>query len=121
MIRWLSRLFSALWPFGLFVFFVMLALSFEAIPEQQLAQIFGAVVIFCGAVAWLIADWVKPSQDRVNQKLAEIADLLQPYEGMSLKQMPPEVRAEVQRRLGWVAVEVKAPSAPPAGTPEKVG
>jgi hypothetical protein len=117
MIRTLSRLFSAFWPLGLFVFFLLLVLSFSTIPEQIIAQIFGAAVIFCAALAWLIVDWVKPTQKRVNQRLAEMADLLKPYEGMSLKQMPPEVRAEVQRRLGWT---VKAePEKKPEKNPEK--
>lgn len=105
MIRTFSRLFSAFWPLGLFVFFLVLVLSFSTIPERIIAQIFGAAVIFCAALAWLIVDWIKPSQQNVNQKLAEMADLLKPYEGMSLKQMPPEVRAEVHRRLGWTIKE----------------
>ncbi len=109
MLRGLSRLFSAFWPIGLFAFFLLIALSFEDIEQDVLAQIFGAIVIFCAALAWLILDWVKPSESRTRQKLAEMADLLRPYEGLSLKQMPPEVQAEVHKRLGWT---IKPPPAP---------
>lgn len=112
MARSISKLYRAFWPLGLFAFFTLIALSFEEIDPEKLAIIFGSVVIGCACTAWLIIDWVKPSESRVKSKLADMEDLLRPYEGMSLKEMPPEVQAEVRRRLGWTE-----PSPPPAPPP----
>jgi len=109
MLRTISKLFTAFWPLGLFAFFVLIVLSFTNIEPEQIAQIFGAVVIGCAALAWLIVDWVKPSEDRVKSALREMSELLAPYEGMKLKDMPPEIQAEVHRRLGWGPEPVKKP------------
>lgn len=112
--RRISRLFRAFWPLGLFIFYLMIVLSFTDIGPELLAQIFGAAVIACAAVAWLIVDWVKPSEHRVRSRLKDMEDLLKPYEGLSLREMPPEVQAEVRLRLGWSAAESPLAPLPPA-------
>jgi hypothetical protein len=115
--RSITKLFRAFWPLGLFVFYSLIVLSFENIDADQLAIIFGSVVVGAACLAWLIIDWVKPSESRVKSKLADMEDLLRPYEGMSLKEMPPEVQAEVRRRLGWSEPVPPAPPSPPASPP----
>lgn len=97
----LHRLFQTLWPFALFIFFVLIALSFSDIPAYLLAQLFGLAVVLSAAVAWLVIDYVRDSDKRVGARLRDISDLLKPYDGMKLSEMPPEVQAEVRKRLQW--------------------
>lgn len=97
----LHRLFQTLWPFALFIFFVLIVLSFSDIPTYLLAQLFGLAVVLSAAVAWLVIDYVRDSDRRVGARLRDISDLLKPYDGMKLSEMPPEVQAEVRKRLQW--------------------
>lgn len=69
----------------------------------MLAQLLGLGVVGAAALMWLVHDYVRDTDSRVKRELEAMADLLAPYEGLKLKQMPPEVQAEVRRRLGWVA------------------
>lgn len=101
MLRRLSRLFSAFWPLGLFAFYVLIVLSFTQIRPEVVAQIFGLSVIICAALAWLVSDFTVVSENRVRTKLRELEDVLAPYEGMKLREMPPEVQAMVRSKLGW--------------------
>lgn len=110
MVRRLSKLFTTFWPFGLLAFFVLIVLSFTHIPPDEVAQIFGLTVVTCAAMAWLLSDYVGNSDNRVHAKLKELEDLLKPYEGMKLKEMPPEVQEAVRVKLGW-SEKPAAPSA----------
>lgn len=101
MVRRLSKLFTAFWPFGLLAFFVLIVLSFTRISPYDVAQIFGLTVIGCAAMAWLVTDYVGGADNRVQTKLKELEDVLKPYEGMKLREMPPEVQALVREKLGW--------------------
>lgn len=97
------NLFRLFWPFGLFIFYLLISLSFTTIDPALLAQLLGLGVAMVAAVMWLVHDYVKDTDHRIKRELEAMADLLAPYEGLKLKQMPPEVQAEVRRRLGWVA------------------
>ena len=103
--RKLDSLFSYLWPFGLVLFFLLISLSFSAIPVEKLAVVFGLSVVACASLAWLLVDSISASQRLLQRRLEEMEDLLKPYEGMKLSQMPPDVQAEVRRRLGWTEVK----------------
>jgi hypothetical protein len=92
---------QAYWPIALFAFFALVVLSLSHIPTAEVAKLFGLVVVTCGAVAWLVNDYVKESDNRVQAKLEEIGDLLKPYDGLKLSEMPQEVQDEVRKRLGW--------------------
>lgn len=107
MVKRLSNLFTTFWPFGLFSFYVLIILSFTEIEPALMAQIFGLSVVAAAAVAWLVIDYVSVSDNRVRTKLKEMESLLKPYEGMKLKEMPPEVQEEVRRRLGWTTPPAK--------------
>lgn len=111
MVRWLSKFFTTYWPFGLLAFFILLALSFTNIEPEAIAQIFGLAVICCAALAWLVSDSISASENRIHAKLKELEDVLKSYEGMKLKEMPPEVQALVRAKLGWTepAAESKKP------------
>lgn len=69
----------------------------------MVAQIFGLALVLCAVTAWLVHDYVKETDNRVRRELDDMSDLLKPYDGMKLKDMPPEIQAEVKRRLGWIA------------------
>lgn len=112
LVRLIVRYFRAYWSIGLFGYFALIALSLEDISPHLISQLFGLVVVLCGAVAWLVNDYVAESDNRVRARLEEISDLLAPYDGMKLSEMPPEVQAEVRKRLGWTSL----PSAPNTGT-----
>lgn len=112
-IQSISRWVHTLWPFGLFLFYVLVVLSFQAVDPAALAQLFGLAVVLSGAVAWLIFDYTRDSDNRVRSRLEELEDFLAPYDGMKLKEMPPEVQAEVRRRLGWGDAAI-SPAAKPA-------
>jgi len=99
MVRKLSKLFTAFWPFGLFAFFVLVILSFTHLDPYTVAQIFGLTAIGCGAMAWLVTDYVGGADNRVQTKLKELEDVLKPYEGMKLSQMPLEVQQLVRAKL----------------------
>ena len=103
MVRRLSKLFTTFWPFGLLAFFILVVLSFTDTDPASVAQIFGLAVIACAAMAWWVSDYVGNSDDRVQTKLRELEDVLKPYEGMKLSEMPPEVQAVVREKLGWTA------------------
>lgn len=75
----------------------------------MVAQIFGLALVLCAVTAWLVHDYVKETDNRVRRELDDMSDLLKPYDGMKLKEMPPEIQAEVKRRLGWVAPPPKPP------------
>lgn len=111
MVRRLSKLFTTFWPFGLLAFFVLIVLSFTDTDPASVAQIFGLTIIGCAAMAWLVSDYVGSSDNRVQDKLRELEDVLRPYEGMKLSEMPDEVQAAVRSKLGWT--EPKAESKQP--------
>ncbi len=73
----------------------------------MVAQIFGLALVLCAVTAWLVHDYVKETDNRVRRELDDMSDLLKPYDGMKLKEMPPEIQAEVKRRLGWIAPPLK--------------
>lgn len=100
-LRLFSKFFSAYWPIGLFGYYAIVALSLGKMPQSHLLQLFGVVLVLCGAVIWMVNDYVRDSDNRVQEKLEEISDLLAPYDGMKLSEMPQEVQDEVRRRLGW--------------------
>ncbi len=102
-VRFIARYFRAYWSIGLFGYFALIALSFEDVSPYILSQLYGLVLVLCGAVAWLVNDYVAESDNRVKARLEEISDLLEPYDGLKLSEMPPEVQAEVRKRLGWAA------------------
>jgi len=110
MVHRLSKLFTTFWPFGLLAFFVLIILSFTHIPAEQVAQIFGLTVVACAAMAWLVSDYVGSADNRVHSKLKELEDLLKPYDGMKLKEMPPEVQEAVRAKLGWTEKPKPAPA-----------
>jgi len=101
MVRKLSKLFTTFWPFGLLAFFVLVILSFTKATPHDAAQVFGIAVIAIGAMAWLLTDYVGGSDNRVQSKLKELEDVLKPYEGMKLREMPIEVQEAVRAKLGW--------------------
>ncbi len=111
MVKWFNSFFSAYWPIGLFAFFCLVVLSLVKESAQEVFQWFGLALVLCGAMIWLVNDYVKESDNRVTTKLAEISDLLAPYDGMKLSQMPPEIQEEVRKRLGWTT-----PPPPPPKT-----
>lgn len=101
----LHRTFQALWPFGLFLFYVLIILSFTNTSPQVLALYFGLAVVLSASVAWLVADYVRESDQLVKNSLEELSELLKPYDGMRLSEMPPDVQAEVRKRLHWTEQE----------------
>lgn len=107
----LLNLFRLFWPFGLFIFYLLISLSFTSVDPALLAQLLGLGVVLVAAVMWLVHDYVKDTDHRIKRELEDMADLLSPYEGMKLKEMPAEVQAEVRRRLGWSAAAVKKAAA----------
>lgn len=115
MVRKLSKLFTTFWPFGLLAFFVLVVLSLDtSMSPHDVAQVFGVAVIAIAALAWLLTDYVGSSDNRVQNKLKELEDMLKPYEGMKLREMPPEVQEAVRTKLGWreKPAESKSESAP---------
>lgn len=114
----ISRHFRAYWALGLFIYFSLVALSFENMSRPMLAQILGLIFILCGAVAWVVNDYVADSERKIKTKLEEISDLLEPYDGMKLSEMPAEVQMEVRRRLGWAPKNLQATSAKSKVLPE---
>lgn len=102
MLKRVSNAIELLWPFGLLAFYVLIILSFTNLPAETIAQIFGITVVICAAVAWLVVDYTKSSDDRVKKAIEDMKDVLALYDGVKMKDMPPEVQEELRRRLGWV-------------------
>lgn len=110
-----SKTISALWPFALLAVFLIAILRFSNLDLYLAAQVFGLIVMLAAVFFWALTDYATTSDNRVQSKLKELESVLKPYEGMKLRDMPPEVQTAVREKLGWrnpPAAPVKAPDKP---------